>query len=201
MGKNWKKFMSFFQEAVVLSAFLSYIILVLQDLNGILGRVTDGTSDLSLLLNPVIWAHFGISSVRYFVLFLIGLFTRIYKKMTGAEIEKLKAENESKDTANIHMARAFLQLENAAVQAGDAELIKAAQSYSHELIDKGVNMYLILDNALQKQLNEIREKQDKLSEAEPDAAFIEQMNADNQQKIESGEIDPDEPVEFPPELP
>lgn len=138
---NWK---DFFSETVIITMFLSYIILVMQEVMGILGRV-QSVDDLVVLRDPNLWTLFFIACLKYLVILISGIFTRALKSITG---EALAA----KTTENQQISAAYLKLQQKAIASGNPELVEAARNTALDLIGKGVDLF---DNVQNIQANEI----------------------------------------------
>lgn len=147
---NKQRLQGYIGETFVLMSLLSYLILIVQDINAVLL--------LDSWLNAALW--FGVlkGMVKYFVLFLLGILTHVYKKMQETEIEKRDKSEAQKETAQQELARAYMTLQNACLASDNPDLITAAKNTSVDIIGKGVDLF---DLAQKREARLVAEKQGK----------------------------------------
>lgn len=135
MATNIKNSLTaYFSELVILASLMSYIVLVLTDLNSILSRVLDGSETLDYLKDGMVWGYFGLSAIKNLVWLLIGIFTRAIKSVFDAihkgDVEKAKIVD-----------AAVAEMIAACVASSDPKVVELAKVQALKLISGGVDLY------------------------------------------------------------
>jgi hypothetical protein len=114
---------------------LATVILVVQDINGIL--------QLQVWSDPQVWFNLLKGTLRYFIVFLMGVLSHVYKKIQ----EKMESRNEQSAAATAaekqEISVGFTRLRDLCLASTNSDLISAAKDESIRIVAAGVDLFTI----------------------------------------------------------
>ena len=146
-------------EPFLLLSLLATVILIVQDVNGILQMEVWGDVQL--------WFNLLKGTVRYFVVFLMGILSHLYKKLQ----EKIDQKNEISAAAisaeKQEIAVGYTRLRDLCLASNNMDLVSAAKDESMRIVAAGVDLFNVAqdrearlrqDSKDQKEQTEVGEK-------------------------------------------
>lgn len=122
-------------EPFLLLSLLAMVILVVQDVNGIL--------QLNTWSDPTLWFNLLKGIVRYAVVFLMGILSHLYKKLQEKmdAVNAVNAENQAAEKQTL--AAGFTALRDKCLASNNPELVSAAKDTSLAIVNSGVDLFMI----------------------------------------------------------
>jgi uncharacterized membrane protein len=130
-----KKVNPILSEPFLLLSLLATIILIVQDVNGIL--------QMEIWADPLMWWGLLKGTVRYFVVFLMGILSHLYKKIQEKldENNKTNVENQAREKQTL--ASGFTSLRDKCLASNNPDLVSAAKDASLAIVNQGVDLFII----------------------------------------------------------
>lgn len=143
-------------EPFLLLSILATLILVVQDLNGIL--------QLQIWSDPNLWFGLLQNTVRYSVVFLMGILSHVYKTIQS----KYNASNEQSAAAiaaeKQEIAVGYTRLRDLCLSSNNPDLISAAKDESIRIVNVGVDLFAI---AQEREIRLRTDQKKKLEASQP----------------------------------
>jgi hypothetical protein len=120
-------------EPFLLLSLLATIILIVQDVNGILQMEVWGDVQL--------WFNLLKGTVRYFVVFLMGILSHLYKKLQEKVDQKNEISAAAINAEKQEIAVGYTRLRDLCLASNNMDLVSAAKDESMRIVAAGVDLF------------------------------------------------------------